>query len=118
MPAIDSHWGHLPPEPLPPAIPVIEPGRRVVDKMLDYIRLGTYSLVVASEPTMEERGARARGRWAIVRLVLGVAQMAGAVTALVLLATTGITRATAETIVVTCALTTASVLLFGSGRRQ
>ena len=52
--------------------------------------------------------------WAIVRLALGMTQMAGAVVSLVLLVETGVTAVTLATVVVTCVSTSVSVLLFGS----
>ena len=57
-------------------------------------------------------------RRAFARLVLGLAQMAGATAAAVLLAVTGISASTLAAVVGTTALTIASVLLFGSGRAR
>ena len=62
-------------------------------------------------------GAATPGRgWVLVRLTLGAAQMAGATTALLLLVQTGVNAWSLGAVVVTCALTTTSVLLFGSRR--
>ena len=60
--------------------------------------------------------ARVR-RWALLRFGLGIAQMAAAVTALLLLVQMGIGPRSLGAVVVTCALTTLSVLLFGARRR-
>ena len=51
--------------------------------------------------------------WAIVRLSLGVGQMMGASTALLLLIQTGMNPWSLGAVVVTCVLTGASVFLFG-----
>ena len=51
-----------------------------------------------------------------LRLALGMAQMAGATIAIVLLVGTGVSQWTLVATVITCVLTTISVLLFG-GRR-
>ncbi len=53
-------------------------------------------------------------RWALVRALLGVAQMTGAAVAAVLLARSGVTPASLAAGVATSLLTTVSVLLFGS----
>jgi hypothetical protein len=50
----------------------------------------------------------------IVRLILGLLQMAGAVFSWVLIWKTGIGKASVAAVVGTCLLTTVSVLLFGS----
>ena len=55
-------------------------------------------------------------RWAVVRGVLGIAQMTGAAVALVLLARAGVTPGALVAVAATSALTTASVLLFGARR--
>lgn len=57
----------------------------------------------------------AEARWAVLRLVLGVAQMIGAVAALLLIITMGLKGLALAAVVITCVLTTVSVLLFGSG---
>jgi hypothetical protein len=62
-------------------------------------------------PTNEEKG------WAIVRMVLGLAQMTGAVAAFYLLFQTGVNALSLSAVVITCLLTTLSVLLF-RGRGQ
>ena len=51
--------------------------------------------------------------WAIVRLVLGLGQMTGAVVALMLLVQTGVNSLSFGAVILTCLLTTTSVLLFG-----
>jgi len=62
-------------------------------------------------------GAPARERWwTLARLALGTGQMAGATAALILLVQTGVNARSLGAVVVTCALTTTSVLLFGSRR--
>ena len=59
-------------------------------------------------PTNEEKG------WAVVRMVLGLAQMTGAVAAFYLLFQTGMNAQSLSAVVVTCLLTTIIVLLFRS----
>lgn len=56
-------------------------------------------------------------RRASARPALGVLQMSVAVTSLVLLFETGLTRAAMVAVVCTCVLTTISVVLFGRGRQ-
>ena len=51
--------------------------------------------------------------WAIVRTVLGVAQVFGATLSFVLLLQTGVNSLTLGAIIITGLLTTTSVLLFG-----
>jgi len=51
----------------------------------------------------------------VLRLILGVAQMVGAVAALLLIITMGLKALALAAVVITCVLTTVSVLLFGSG---
>ena len=53
-------------------------------------------------------------KWGVVRMCLGLAQMAGATVAMVLLIDTGVSTSSLLATVVACALTTVSVLLFGS----
>jgi predicted neutral ceramidase superfamily lipid hydrolase len=55
-------------------------------------------------------------KWGIVRMCLGLAQMAAATVAAVLLVETGISKSSLLAVVIACALTTVSVLLFGSRR--
>lgn len=52
--------------------------------------------------------------WAIVRTVLGFAQMAGAAFSLTVLVTTGFNTLSLVSVAVTGLLTTVSILLFGS----
>ena len=59
-------------------------------------------------PTDAER------KWAIVRLVLGLAQVVGAVVSLALLIRTGATAEALTAVAVTGLCTTVSVLLFGA----
>lgn len=63
------------------------------------------------QPTSKEKA------WAVVRMVLGLAQMMGAVVSFYLLAQTGMNAFSLGAVVVTCLLTTISVLLF-RGRGQ
>lgn len=53
-------------------------------------------------------------RWARIRLALGTAQMFCAALSAVLLVKTGVSRLALGAVVLTCALTTVSVLMFGS----
>jgi len=55
-------------------------------------------------------------RWAVVRLVLGIGQMIGAATAVLLIIRGGFNELALGAVVVTCVLTTISVVLFGSRR--
>jgi hypothetical protein len=55
-----------------------------------------------------------RRRWAAIRYVLGMVQMAGAVISLVLLALTGVSTASLTSVVLTGMATTVSVVLFGA----
>lgn len=52
-------------------------------------------------------------RWAWIRLLLGLAQMFGAVLSVTLLVLTGVTSAALTVVAVTGLLTTVSVVLFG-----
>ena len=56
-------------------------------------------------------------RWAWIRLLLGLAQMFGAILSLTLLVLTGVTSAALTVVAVTGFLTTVSIVLFG-GRRS
>lgn len=53
-------------------------------------------------------------RWQCIRFALGIAQMAGATTALVLLIATGVTTVTLFAVVLTTLLSATSILVFGS----
>ena len=55
-------------------------------------------------------------RWVVVRLALGIAQMTGAATAVLLIVRRGFNELALGAVVVTCVLTTVSVVLFGSRR--
>ena len=57
-------------------------------------------------------------RWARVRFVLGMSQMAAAVVAAVLLATWGVTSISLAAVVIASSLTSVSVMLFGSRRNR
>jgi hypothetical protein len=58
-------------------------------------------------------------RWAVVRLLLAYLQITGAIVSAVLLLQTGTNTASLGAVVLTCALTTMSVILFGShGKKQ
>lgn len=66
---------------------------------------------------MAEGQSRPQSRlWAVVRFALGMAQMAGATVAVVLLVSTGVTAASLFAAIVTCVFTSVSVLLFGAPR--
>lgn len=54
------------------------------------------------------------GRWAVLRGVLGLAQLFGAALSLVLVLRLGLAPIALVAVVLTCACTTVSVLLFGS----
>jgi len=62
----------------------------------------------SDRPTSKEKA------WAVVRMVLGLGQMMGAVVAFYLLLQTGVNALSLGAVVVTCLLTTTSVLLFRS----
>ena len=55
-------------------------------------------------------------RWVVLRVVLGFVQLAGATTALGLLAQGGVSQSALIAVVATCVSTTVSVMLFGRGR--
>ena len=57
-------------------------------------------------------------RWGRVRFVLGMLQMELAVVAMVLLATVGVTPLSLAAVVLASSLTSLSVMLFGSRRRE
>lgn len=61
--------------------------------------------------------ATSQRKWAVVRLILGQAQVIGATITLVLLIQTGSSVLTLRAAIVTALLTLASVLLFKSGRK-
>ena len=61
----------------------------------------------AGEPTTPRERV-----WAVVRMVLGLLQMMGAVVALYCLVATGLSELTVGAVAVTCVFMTASVLLF------
>jgi hypothetical protein len=63
-----------------------------------------------------DRQARKEKAWAVVRLLLGQAQIIGAVASAYLLLTTGLNELSLGFVVFTCGCTTVSVLLFG-GRK-
>jgi len=56
--------------------------------------------------------------WVLVRMILGMAQITGAATALLLLVHTGLNGIVLGVALFTCVLTTTSVLLFGGASRQ
>lgn len=66
---------------------------------------------------MADPGRRPERRWAVLRIVLGQAQMVGALVSLVLLAQTGLSELTALAVTVTVGCLVASRLLFG-GRQE
>ena len=55
--------------------------------------------------------------WTVVRVILGLAQMAGALISVTLLLRTGMTTRSLAAVVLTSLCTTVSVLLFGNRRR-
>jgi hypothetical protein len=62
-------------------------------------------------------GRHGEKAWALVRLLLGTAQMTGATAALYLLLATGLNEITMGTLLLTCVCTSVSVFLFG-GRKD
>jgi hypothetical protein len=60
-----------------------------------------------------ERPTQKEVAWAIVRIVLGLGQMTGAAVAMMLLVQTGVNSLSFGAVILTCMLTTTSVLLFG-----
>ena len=58
--------------------------------------------------------ATSERRWAAVRMALGLGQMFGALFAVVLLVSSGITRIALVATLLTCVLTIISVILFGA----
>ena len=71
---------------------------------------------MVAKPVPGRRPTRQEWWWALARLALGLAQMAGAVAAVGLLLGSGPTALALGAVVFTCLCTTLSVLLFG-GRR-
>jgi hypothetical protein len=67
-----------------------------------------------SDPGWDERNKTA---WALVRLVLGLAQIMGATAAAYLVLTTGLNELSLGVTLFTCLCTSVSVLLFG-GRKD
>ena len=65
---------------------------------------------------LHRRDANNDLRWAVVRLVLGIGQMVGAATAVLLMISGGFSELALGAVVVTCVLTTISIVLFGSRR--
>jgi hypothetical protein len=65
------------------------------------------------ETTSEHRAER---RWALLRVVLGCAQMFGAAFSVVLVLETGVSPVSLTSVAITCSLTSLSVLLFGRRR--
>jgi hypothetical protein len=61
----------------------------------------------------KEEPANHEQMWAGVRMLLGFGQMMGAVTGAYFLVMTGLNELTLGAVLVTCTLTTISVLLFG-----
>lgn len=57
-------------------------------------------------------------RWALIRIVLGLAQMTVAAAAILLLVKQGITPAALVAAVLACVLTSVSVMLFGGWRTK
>jgi len=70
------------------------------------------------QPPASPAQARRQRMWVVVRSILGLAQMVGALIALTLLLLTGITASALAAVVLTSLCTTVSVLLFGSWRKD
>ena len=68
------------------------------------------------ESTLERSSAREHP-WSIVRFVLGILQLTGAVMSLYLLIQIGMSTLALSAVVITCLCTSVSVLLFGSRHR-
>jgi hypothetical protein len=66
----------------------------------------------------EGRVTVAEKRWAIVRLILGQAQIIGATAAGYLLIREGVNNRSMVAVMITCAFTSISVLLFGSRQNR
>ena len=62
--------------------------------------------------------ARSKHAWVVVRLILGLAQMVGALVSLMLLLLTGMNAGSLTAVVLTSFCTTVSVLLFGHWRKE
>jgi hypothetical protein len=69
------------------------------------------------QPPSSPALARRQHAWMVVRLILGLAQMVGALLALTLLLLTGMNAYALTVVVRTSLCTTVSVLLFGSWRK-
>jgi len=67
-------------------------------------------------PTENRRVTERDARWALVRVLLGSAQMSGAVVSAMLLYQTGVTANALTAVMATCAATSLSVILFGHDR--
>ena len=65
-----------------------------------------------------QRGPAKERAWAAVRLVLGLAQMAGALVSAYLLFQTGMNPLSLGAVMFTCLCTTVSVVLFGGRPRR
>ena len=74
--------------------------------------MGTRNLSTVLRPSPESAG------WGRVRFVLGMAQMAAAVVAVVLLFGVGVTTLSLSAVVVASSLTSINVMLFGSRRER
>jgi hypothetical protein len=66
-----------------------------------------------SEPVTGKQRA-----WAVVRVILGLLQMMGAVVSAYLLLQTGVNPLSLAAVVLTCFFTSVSVLLFGSAKKR
>jgi hypothetical protein len=71
-----------------------------------------------SERLRRDKDVRTKGAWALVRLVLGLLQMTGAVVSFYLLFSSGMSGLSLSAVVLTCLCTTISVLLFGSRKAR
>jgi hypothetical protein len=83
----------------------------------DRARLAASAVTVPGDDA-DRHAARRREHWAIARLTLGLAQMCGTLLSLTLLIQVGVDRWSLSAVVVTCAVTSLSVLLFGSRKEK
>jgi hypothetical protein len=71
-----------------------------------------------TKESIRERPELKTQAWAKGQFLFGIIQMIGAVVSLFLLVQTGVSTLALSAVVLTCACTTVSVLLFGSHRRR
>jgi hypothetical protein len=75
--------------------------------------ISSNSRITLHAPSSETTSPRNIRRWAVVRLILGLLQMIGAVFSVTLLVRMGVTTPALIAVALTGVLTTVSVLLFG-----